>query len=73
MEEWFGPQYKIICQFVNESYAKKTSKSFSKDNENSAWLQEETNQLCCKNFRQQFGKNKGYLPIGVSIRIFNLN
>ena len=74
MEERLCPQNKIFCQFVNESYAQKTSKSFSQDNENSACLQEETNQKYYNAFRQQFGKIRaGYLPIRVSMRIFNLN
>lgn len=63
MEERLCPQNKIFCQFVNESHARKTSKSFSQDNENSACLQEETNQKYYNAFRQQFGKIRaGYLP-----------
>ena len=73
MEERLCPQNKIFCQFVNESHARKTSKSFSQDNENSACLQEETNQKYYNAFCQQFGKIRaGYLP-SYPIRIFNLN
>ena len=61
MEEWFCPQNKILRQFVNDSHAKKTSKSFTPGKENSARLQEETNQIYYNDFRQQFGENKGWL------------